>query len=528
MNFKEVIKAVIIDIDGCLTSKIFGQPLDLESLSQIQTLSKKYLNDPAYPMLILNTGRDLNHTELMAKILDAFYYFIVEMGAAVVSVRGAQLHYELHPSITTQALKQFDLLRDQFLQAFPQYKEYLQFGKRYMISFLFENQNEIKAKCVQDLRDFMNKNGLSFVVDEGHNFINIVFPGINKGSGIELLFKINPELNRNNVAGIGDSTGDWDFLKECAFSACPANGSSFLKEKCHYTAINQEAQGVLEILHYIVKRNKFLLEKKAETQKKPSHFVKAVITDINGTIDSAFYGKALDLGQIRKLRNFIDQSRNDKILPQIIFNTGWDLNYTLLYAQLLNAMNWHIIERGSALVMLRGPFTDIILDPRIDDSKILQIATFQDEFTKKYPNFYRFLQVGKKYTVSFQFEYGSFELEDCYAAVVKMMKEMNLELDVEKGGNFINISVSGINKGTGAELLLKNNEDLDFNTIVGIGDSEGDWQYIQKCGFKACPSNACKFLRDRCDYVASKPETEGVLEILERIIHWNLEKLNSI
>ncbi len=527
MNFKEVIKAVIIDIDGCLSSKIFGQPLDLESLSQIQAMSKKYLNDPAYPMLILNTGRDLNHTELMAKILDAFYFFIVEMGAAIVSVRGAQLHYELHSSITDQAMKQFDSLRENFLQAFPQYKEYLQYGKRYMISFLFENQGEIKLKCVQDLKDFMQKKELSFVVDEGHNFINIVFPGINKGSGLDLLFKVNPELNRTNVAGIGDSSGDWDFLKECAFSACPANASLFLKEKCHYTAINQEAQGVLEILHFIVKRNKFLLEKKAETQKKPAHPIKAVITDINGTIDSAIYGKPLDLNQIRKLRNLIDQSRTDSILPKIIFNTGWDLNYTLLYAQLLNAMNWHIIERGAALVMLRGPFTDIILDSRIDDIKIQQIATFQEEFTKKYPNFYRFLQVGKKYMISFQFEYGSYELDECYNAVEMLMKEMNLNFDIEKGGNFINISVSGINKGTGAELLLNNIKDLEFRNIVGIGDSEGDWQYIQKCGFKACPSNACKFLRDRCDYVASKPETEGVLEILERIIHWNLEKEHS-
>ena len=120
MPLTQLIKAVVIDIDGCLTSKTFGESLDLESLHAIQQISASYGSDPTIPMLILNTGRDANHTELMAKILDAFHYFIVEAGAAIVSIHGAELKYHVHDAITQEKLEQFNTLQTQFFEQYPQ------------------------------------------------------------------------------------------------------------------------------------------------------------------------------------------------------------------------------------------------------------------------------------------------------------------------------------------------------------------------------------------------------------------------
>ena len=266
MDFANPIKAVVIDIDGCLTSKVFGQPLNLEILQQIQEISKNAGHDPAIPILILNTGRDINHTELMARVLDAFHYFIIEMGAAVVTVHGAEFIVKTDDQINTESLNLLHQLQNDFLRQFPQYQQFLQFGKRFMFTFLFEIEDPIKDQCAEDLRAFSSEQGYNFGIDVGHNFINVIFPSINKGVGMDVLFKVDSNLNSSNVAGIGDSTGDWDFLQKCVFSACPSNGSDFLKEHCDFTASSSEVEGTLEIIEYIIKRNRANLEKiKART-----------------------------------------------------------------------------------------------------------------------------------------------------------------------------------------------------------------------------------------------------------------------
>ncbi|NMC07252.1 MAG: HAD hydrolase family protein [Candidatus Lokiarchaeota archaeon] len=517
-----LIKAAIIDIDGCPTSKQFGQALDLDSLREISEISKKYMTDPAIPMIVLNTGRDLNHTELMAKILDAFHYFIIEAGAALVSVHGAQISYKFHPSITTESLRKFDTLQVGFLNACPQYRKYLQHGKRYMITFLFDVGDATKEKCAVDLKNYIGKDN-PFVVDEGHNFINITFPGVNKGSGLELLLQSNTEFTRENIAGIGDSTGDWDFLKMCAFSACPSNGSDFLQDHCNYIASGSEARGTLEILQYIIERNRHAVVQRQSSQKSPRFPIKAVITDINGTIDSAVFGKSLPLVEIGRIRDLMARSRKDPAIPRIFFNTGWDLNYTLLYAQLLDIPQYHIIERGAAIVSIDGPFVHEKIDPRITLEIIEQMASLSAGFISKHPRYYRHLQVGKKYTISFQFEIGSAEFHACLDDMRNYLHDNNVELDIEEGPNFINIGVPGIDKGTGTAMLVEMLPGIKFENIAGIGDSDGDWSYMQRCGFSACPSNASRFLREHCDYVATKPETEGTLEILEKIIQWNID-----
>jgi hydroxymethylpyrimidine pyrophosphatase-like HAD family hydrolase len=521
MPIQQLIRAAVIDVDGVLLPKQFGQPLDLESLRQISEISKKFMNDPAIPMIVLNTGRDLNHTELMAKILDAFHYFIIEAGAALVSVHGAQINYKFHPSITNESLKKFDALRSSFLDAHPQYRKYFQVGKQYMISFLFDVDDAMKGKCAVDIKKFIGK-AYPFVVDEGHNFINISFPSVNKGAGLELLFQGNTELTRDNIAGIGDSTGDWDFLKLCAFSACPANGSDFLKEHCNYVASGFEARGTLEILHYIIERNRHSIQERQAGQKPPRFPIKAVITDINGTIDSAAFGKALPLAEVGHLKDLVSRSKKDPAIPRIFLNTGWDLNYTLLYAQLLDIPQYHIIERGAAIVSIDGPFVHEKVDPRITPEIVEQIAKLSTGFISKHPHYYPHLQVGKKYTISFQFEMGSQEFGDCIDNVKTYIDENHFDYDIEEGPNFFNVGVPGIDKGTGAAMLVEMLPDMQFENIAGVGDSDGDWTYMQRCGFTACPSNASRFLREHCDYVATKPETEGTLEILEKIIQWNI------
>lgn len=518
------IKAIIIDIDGCLTSTQFGEPLDLDSLAAIQSISQQYLHDPAVPMLVLNTGRDLTHSEMMAKIINAFRYLIIEAGAALVSVHGARITSSLHPSITREALKDFDRLYREFTRAHPGHERYLQQGKRYMISYLFDTGDPAKGRCAADLRSFIASRGWRFVVDEGHNFINVMFPGVDKCSGLDLLFTANPELDPGNVAGIGDSTGDWAFLHRCAFSATVANGSDDLKARVHYVARGAEARGTLEVIRRVIALNRVHVRNSQLHPRVPGTLVKAVITDINGTIDSAIFGNPLDMRNIHRIRELVSLAGRDPAHPRVHFNTGWDANYTILYAQLLGIPRHHVIERGAAIISIDGPFVRETRDPRITTDVVNQIAQLQLDFIETQPRYYENLQLGKSYTMSFQFEMGSPDMARCLADVRAFLDARGAVLDIEEGPNFFNVGVPGVDKGSGAAMLLGLLGDVDFSETCGIGDSDGDWAYMGKCGFTACPSNASRMLRERCDYVASAPETAGTLEILERVVEWNLAR----
>ena len=281
------------------------------------------------------------------------------------------------------------------------------------------------------------------------------------------------------------------------------------------------------MLRHVIGRNKAWLQRKVREQREPSRLISAVITDINGTVDTAVFGSPLDLDHIIKIRDLIALVGKDPAIPRLCFNTGWDVNYTLLYAQMLGAPAHHVIERGAAVVSLDGPFIRETMDPRITAAMIREIAQVQMAFIAEHPRHYENLQLGKKYSMSFQFEMGSKEKERCLSDVKSFIASRGMELDIEEGPNFFNVGFPDIDKGTGATMLVAMLEGVDFSSTCGIGDSDGDWTYMSKCGFTACPSNASRFLRERCDYVATKPETEGTLEILERIVQWNITMIGG-
>jgi hydroxymethylpyrimidine pyrophosphatase-like HAD family hydrolase len=253
------IRGVVIDIDGCLNSTALGQPLDLPVLADLQTLSLNRGGDPAVPALYLNTGRDLVYAQVFAQILGIPRYYVFEIGAALARVQGAKVDIVRSPLLTDEMVQQMRAFEADFLMGHPEFVEYLQPGKRYMITFIFEIGAHALVPCAAALDALIHERGLPFLVDVGHNFINVLFPGISKASGLDLLLAHEPGLSRGTLAGIGDSNSDWDFMGLCALSACPHNASQLLHKRCHYVATEAEARGTLEIVQTIIAANRDLM-----------------------------------------------------------------------------------------------------------------------------------------------------------------------------------------------------------------------------------------------------------------------------
>lgn len=82
---------------------------------------------------------------------------------------------------------------------------------------------------------------------------------------------------------------------------------------------------------------------------------------------------------------------------------------------------------------------------------------------------------------------------------------------------YINCDLTHVSKGTGLDRMLSQ-LGLPRERVAGIGDTLGDLCIAKRVKWFACPSNAQPGIKEHAHFVASKPEAEGVVEILERLV----------
>jgi hydroxymethylpyrimidine pyrophosphatase-like HAD family hydrolase len=128
--------------------------------------------------------------------------------------------------------------------------------------------------------------------------------------------------------------------------------------------------------------------------------------------------------------------------------------------------------------------------------------------------------------ITFIFEVNSPEIPIIAQKITPILEKSTYKVQMDVGHNFINIYYPDIDKASGLQLYLKQEKGLDITEIAGIGDSMSDWNFVQHCGFRACPANADPRLKEKCDYIASKSDVAGVIEIIQKI-HENNQSIQS-
>jgi len=81
---------------------------------------------------------------------------------------------------------------------------------------------------------------------------------------------------------------------------------------------------------------------------------------------------------------------------------------------------------------------------------------------------------------------------------------------------YINCDLKHVDKSRGIDRLIAR-AGLDPERIAGIGDTAGDELIRRKVAWFACPANAVAEMKARAQFVSSRPEAQGVVQILERL-----------
>lgn len=102
-------------------------------------------------------------------------------------------------------------------------------------------------------------------------------------------------------------------------------------------------------------------------------------------------------------------------------------------------------------------------------------------------------------------------------AVLRIVRDLGLEMQVIFNKNAVMVLPSGVNKATGLTAALSQ-LGLAFSEVVGVGDAENDHSFLSMCGRAAAVANALPSVKEAVDIVLNRDHGAGVAELIDHIL----------
>lgn len=112
-------------------------------------------------------------------------------------------------------------------------------------------------------------------------------------------------------------------------------------------------------------------------------------------------------------------------------------------------------------------------------------------------------------------------------AVLAVIRDMGLELQVIFNKGAVMVLPSGVNKATGLTAALKE-LGLSPHNAVGVGDAENDHAFLRLCECSAAVANALPAVKDTADVVTRGDHGAGVAELIDRLLANDLSDLKTL
>jgi HAD superfamily hydrolase (TIGR01484 family) len=110
------------------------------------------------------------------------------------------------------------------------------------------------------------------------------------------------------------------------------------------------------------------------------------------------------------------------------------------------------------------------------------------------------------------------------AAVLDVIRELGLELQVIFNKGAVMVLPSGVNKATGLDAALAE-LGLSRHNAVGVGDAENDHAFLARCECSVAVANALPALKQRADIVTVGERGAGVAELIDRLLECDLAEV---
>ncbi|MFN8524053.1 MAG: HAD hydrolase family protein [Chloroflexota bacterium] len=247
-----LIRLVLLDVDGCLTDGEASR-LDIPALQLIAALNQRALEEPDLPAITLCTGRQAPYVELLCQAIGTFVPAIWETGAGLFDPIGYR--FLRHPLMSDERLAAFEAIKGLIWERVeaPGLAR-RQPGKDLSLS-LYPTTGTSVDQLYEAVAGLVEPFGEHYGVHRLLSCVEATPRGIDKGAGARWLCELTG-LRLENMVGIGDQTPDLSYLSIVAAAAVPANATPDLRAMADYVAPRRSSQGVLDILNWVVARNR--------------------------------------------------------------------------------------------------------------------------------------------------------------------------------------------------------------------------------------------------------------------------------
>lgn len=240
---------------------------------------------------------------------------------------------------------------------------------------------------------------------------------------------------------------------------------------------------------------------------------KWIITDIDGCL-SPEESEPWDLDLFWDLARLCRAAADGNgPIPPMTLCTGRPQPYVEVLAKILDVRLPIIAENGAVLYSLHDNWSRF--GPGVTPEKVHGLRVIReyldDVLLPRFPG--SLYQFGKEAMLSVYSEQAGVFVE-MERAIHALVAERGLpEPVINATSYYLNISMSGVNKGTTLAVLMAD-AGVTREEALGIGDTVGDMPLREAVGFFACPANAQEPLKAVADYVSPKADVAGLLDIL--------------
>lgn len=239
-------KLIVLDCDGVLS---WGEaaPFNLQLFARLAALNRRARQGEDVPAVTLNTGRPSPYVEAVMQAINGWQPALYESGAGLYYPQSYQFETTpLFDAMRKDSLQKLLLEIDQAVV--KNGKAYWQPGKSVCYT-LFAHPPLTVADFIGDVEAIAARYSGRFQVAQAKLALNIHPTGINKGSGLEWLAQVTG-IAVTDMGGVGDTSGDVDFLRLVGHPAAPANATDEVKQVAQYVSPNVDAEGLQDILDH--------------------------------------------------------------------------------------------------------------------------------------------------------------------------------------------------------------------------------------------------------------------------------------
>lgn len=222
------VRLFISDIDGCLSAPF--EPYDLHKLRELRRKVVERRDDVT-PAFTICTGRPLAYVESMVQAIGFFYPVLFEGGGGIYDPTDYTVRWA--PGVTREHREQLSGLMEYWEMEFGNLPGVsFDYGKQTQASIVIRDAELLARVYDSSVRTIEDRYPLLTLADT-HVSLDVYPGGLSKARGVEWLGR-EQGVAHEEMAFIGDSTGDIGAMQLVGVGIAPANAAPAVREAADY------------------------------------------------------------------------------------------------------------------------------------------------------------------------------------------------------------------------------------------------------------------------------------------------------